>query len=196
MKSLALRRIIAYITDFLIINLVISVFGSIIPISNNYETLNNQIIEINEQYLSKKIDDKTYVTLLCDLEHDLKKETIPLSIIKTVAYLLYFVVLPFYNSGKTLGKKINKIKIIKSNNEPMTMNDYVIRAFINNSIFLSLVDLLLIFVINSSKIVVITSVALTYINLIILFISLIMIIFSKKKRGIHDIICKTEVVEG
>ena len=196
MKSITVRRIFSYFTDIIIINLLVSIFTMFIPVSDNYEKLNNELLSINNQYFAKEIDESAYLTLVYDTEYDLKKETIPISIISVVVSLLYFVVLPFYNNGKTVGKMLNHIKIVKSNNTDITMNDYVLRSFINNSIFISLIELLLIFTINSSKIMVVTSVVLTYINLIVLFISLIMIIFSKKKVGIHDIICKTEVVEG
>lgn len=196
MNNIVLRRIFAYVIDILIINLIVSVVGAIVPVSDNYEKLNNELISINEQYLNSEIDDNTYLSLVYNTEYDLKKESIPISIISVVISLLYFVVLPFYNNGKTVGKMLNHIKVVKSDGTDMIMNDYVVRALINNSIFISLAELLLIFVLNSSKILVITSVVLTYINLLVLFISLILIIFSKKRCGIHDIICKSEVVEG
>lgn len=196
MKSSFIKRIFAFLIDIFIINIVVGIFSVFIPVSNNAEKLNNEAIEVTLQYSSGEIDDSTYLSLMYDIQYDLQKENIPFSLISVVVSLLYFVVLPFYNNGKTLGKQFNNIRIIKTDGSDLEMNDLVIRAFINNSIFISLIELVLIFVIKEPKIMVTISIIFTYLQSIILLISFVMIIFTKKKQGIHGIISKTEVVEG
>lgn len=195
MNNSFLKRIFAFLIDIFILNVIVSIFTIFIPIEN-VNKLNEQLMESTSSYTSGKIDDSTYLSLVYDTQYDLEKETIPISIISLVISLLYFVVLPYYNNGKTLGKKLNNIKIVKTDGSSLEMNDLVIRSFINNSIFVSLVELVLIFIIKDPKIMVTTSIIFTYLQTFILFISLMMIIFTKKKQGIHGIISKTEVVEG
>ena len=191
-----IKRICAFIIDIMIVNILVSVIGVFIPVSDNISNLNTELVTANEQYLNKEIDDSTYLSVVYNVEYDLEKETIPISIISAVISLLYFVVLPFYKKGQTLGKRMFNLKIVKSNNGVLEMNDLVIRAFINNGIFISLAKLLLIFVIKEPKIMVISGVILSYIQFAVWVVSLIMIIFTNKKQGIHGIISKTEVVEG
>ncbi len=191
-----MKRICAFIIDIMIVNILVSVIGVFIPVSDNISNLNTELVTANEQYLNKEIDEFTYLSVVYNVEYDLEKETIPISIISAVVSLLYFVVLPFYKKGQTLGKRMFNLKIVKSNNGVLEMNDLVIRAFINNGIFISLAKLLLIFVIKEPKIMVISGVILSYIQFAVWIVSLIMIIFTNKKQGIHGIISKTEVVEG
>lgn len=191
-----IKRICAFIIDIMIVNILVSVIGVFIPVSDNISNLNTELVTANEQYLNKEIDDSTYLSVVYNVEYDLEKETIPISIISAVISLLYFVVLPFYKKGQTLGKRMFNLKIVKSNNGVLEMNDLVIRAFINNGIFISLAKLLLIFVIKEPKIMVISGVILSYIQFAVWVVSFIMIIFTNKKQGIHGIISKTEVVEG
>lgn len=191
-----MKRICAFIIDIMIVNILVSVIGVFIPVSDNISNLNTELVTANEQYLNKEIDESTYLSVVYNVEYDLEKETIPISIISAVVSLLYFVVLPFYKKGQTLGKRMFNLKIVKSNNGVLEMNDLVIRAFINNGIFISLAKLLLIFVIKEPKIMVISGVILSYMQFAVWIVSLIMIIFTNKKQGIHGIISKTEVVEG
>ncbi len=196
MNSSFIKRIFAFLIDIFIVNIVVSIFTMFIPISENVAKLNEQLMNTTSQYTSGEIDDSTYLSLVYDTQYDLEKESIPINIISVVVLLLYFVVLPYYNNGKTVGKKLNNIKVVKADGSKLEMNDLVIRSLINNSIFISLLKLVLIFIIENHKIMVITSIVLTYIQSFILLISLIMIIFTKKKQGLHGIISKTEVVEG
>ena len=195
MKVSFLKRILAYIIDLFIINILVSIFGLVIPVSDNMSKLNEELANLSEQYLNQEIDDSTYLSLAYDIEYDLQKESIPISLISVVISILYFVVLPFYNKGQTIGKKLNRIKIVKCDDGKLEMNDLIVRAFINNTILFSLIELVMIIFVKNSDIVMTVSVILTYIQLLILFISLIMIIFTKKKMGIHGIISKTEVEE-
>ena len=191
-----MKRICAFIIDIMIVNILVSVIGVFIPVSDNISNLNTELVTANEQYLNKEIDESTYLSVVYNVEYDLEKETIPISIISAVVSLLYFVVLPFYKKGQTLGKRMFNLKIVKSNNGVLEMNDLVIRAFINNGSFISLAKLLLICVIKEPKRMVISGVILAYIQFAVWIVSLIMIIFTNKKQGIHGIISKTEVVEG
>lgn len=191
-----IKRIFAFLIDIFIVNIIVGMIVAFIPTNDNVQKLNEEVLNITEQYTSGEIDDSTYLSLVYDTEYDLKKETIPNSLISLVVCLLYFVVLPFYNKGKTVGKMLNNIRVVKSNGSTLEMNDLVIRAFINNGIFISLLELVLLLCLKNHKIMVTISIILTYMQMFILLISTIMIIFTKKKQGLHGIISKTEVVEG
>ena len=89
------------------------------------------------------------------------------SVIDIILYLLslvYFVLMTYF-SGATLGKKALKVKVIKQNNEKLSLIDVIYRESIGR-----------------------------YLSGLIVFIGYIMIAIEKKKRGLHDILCDTFVI--
>ena len=57
-----------------------------------------------------------------------------INIINCVIIILYFVVLPLYKNGQTLGKKIFKIKIVREDKEDLTANELIIRNIVVNGL--------------------------------------------------------------
>ncbi len=89
------------------------------------------------------------------------------SVIDIILYLLslvYFVLMTYF-SGATLGKKALKVKVIKQNNEKLSLIDVIYRESIGR-----------------------------YLSGLIVFIGYIMIAVDSKKRGLHDILCDTFVI--
>lgn len=78
--------------------------------------------------------------------------------------IVYFVWIPKRTNGQTLGKKLTKIRIVKTNHEPLTIWTLFLREFIGK-----------------------------FLSSIILFIGFLMIL-GKNKRGLHDYIAKTYVI--
>lgn len=89
------------------------------------------------------------------------------SAIDIILYLLslvYFVLMTYF-CGATLGKKALKIKVIKQNNEKLSLVDVIYRESIGR-----------------------------YLSGLIIFIGYILIAVDSKKRGLHDILCDTFVI--
>lgn len=89
------------------------------------------------------------------------------SLIDIILYLLslvYFVLMTYF-FGATLGKKALKIKVIKQNNEKLSLIDVIYRESIGR-----------------------------YLSGLIIFIGYIMIAVDSRKRGLHDILCDTFVI--
>ena len=89
------------------------------------------------------------------------------SLIDIILYLLslvYFVLMTYF-FGATLGKKALKIKVIKQNNEKLSLIDVIYRVSIGR-----------------------------YLSGLIIFIGYIMIAVDSRKRGLHDILCDTFVI--
>lgn len=78
--------------------------------------------------------------------------------------LIYFVLMT-YICGATLGKKALKIKVVKQNNEKLSLIDVIYRESIGR-----------------------------YLSGLIVFIGYIMIAVDSQKRALHDMICDTLVV--
>ncbi len=192
-KAMFSQRILAFLIDIILITIITSFITTFIPLNDTATKLYEEENTIIEGYLNGTVTMEEYVNQLVDLEYDISRQTVIISVISIVISLLYYVVYPCYNNGQTFGKKIMKIKIIKTNDKDLSMNDLLIRSMINNSILVNILFVALVLFINKSLYLSINSM-LSFIQYAILIISLIMIAFTKNAQGLHDKIVKTEVV--
>ena len=92
----------------------------------------------------------------------------------------------------TLGKKLLRIKI-ESEDDDLTMNQMVIRGLIINGILFNIIELsLLLFLPKALYLNAYSSIELVKYSLYIVIAFMVM--FRKDRRGLHDIICHTKVV--
>ena len=98
-----------------------------------------------------------------------------------------------YNNGQTVGKKLMKIKVKSITDESLSINTMLFRALIIYGIAANIINLILILLLKKELYLSISN-TISIIQSLIVIISVFMILFSKQKRGIHDIITKTEVV--
>lgn len=156
-------------------------------------------------YEDNKIDEDEYDNIIqtLTLEYSnieinysyklLKYSTIP-TIVNLMCILLYFVVFQFYFDGKTLGKRIMKLKILSNNSKKLNILNYLIRCLIVNEVFINITSLVCLIVLSKNNFLTYNKIiyVITYIlEMVILF----MIVFDKNNRGLHDYISNTKVVE-
>lgn len=189
-----IKRFLAFIIDMFIIAMISSIITSPLSSNNNYEKLVKELSEVTEQYFSGKIDTKTYISKTSDINYDISKETGMVTIITIGIYILYYVILQFYNKGRTLGKKLLRIKLVSSiDNKDLTMNQVALRALIINSILLELI-LVIVILIGNKDIYFTSSMIFELVNMIVLFAIAIMVSSRDDHRGLHDLITKTKVI--
>lgn len=193
MKTSLLKRLSAYIIDAFIFSLIFGIFTMIIPESNNVVVLNQQLSNLSESVLNNELTMTAYVNQYAGIVHSLDKELFLSNLFNLVLMIGYFAVLPFYYNGQTLGKKILKIKVIKDNGE-LTMNDLIIRNIIINGFLFSLIGFAIIFITSDLAYLIIISI-LGFVEILLVIISIFMILYRHDKKGLHDLWCKTSVVE-
>ncbi len=187
------KRFVAFIIDLLIISCISSVISFIIPQSENVKKLSEELTEISQDYMDKKIDEEEYINKSAPLTYRIDKENFVFSAISVVITILYFVVFAFIKGGQTLGKMIMGIKVVKQKGE-LTINDMIFRSFIINSLLYSLVNLVLLFTTKDISYLYAT-VIMSYIQLILVAVSAFMVLIRKDNLALQDIITKTKVVE-
>ena len=192
-KAMFSQRVLAFIIDFFILGLISSLIIMFVPVSETASKLYEEQNKILMSYTEGTVSMEEYVNQLIDLEYDIAKQTVIVSIVTIVISILYYVVYPCYNNGQTLGKKLMKIKIKKTDDTDLSMNDLLIRGMINNSILVNIISIILVLFL-SKNLYLSTSSLLNSIQYLVLIISLIMIAFTKNAQGLHDKVCKTEVV--
>lgn len=191
-----IKRLGALILDMIIVSTVVSMFTFFVNNNSNYEKLTKEYNDVMEQAMDKKTSPKEYKKLLSkasDISYDLSKQTVVVSFVSLTMYILYFIVFQFYNKGQTIGKKLMKIKIESNDGKDLTMNQLAVRSLIINSIFANLI-LLAVIILGSKDVYFVSSTTVSMIQYIIIFTTAIMILFRKDKRGLHDVITNTKVI--
>ena len=192
-KAMFSQRVLAFLIDLLLLSIICSLITMFVPVNDTATKLYEEQNRVLEGYVDGSVSMKEYVNQMVDLGYDISRQTVIVSIVTIVISLLYYVVYPCYNNGQTFGKKLMKIKIKKTNDKELSMNDLLIRSMINNSVLVSIINVILVLFL-SKDLYLSTSSLVGVIQYIVLIISLIMIAFTKNAQGLHDKVVHTEVV--
>lgn len=193
-KAYFLPRVLAFFLDMMIVATAASLLFSIFPQATNLVKLNNQQKEIQNNYLSQKINSEEYLAQSFDLSYDIAYANVIYVIISVALSLGYFVVFQYKKDGQTIGKSLMKIRVVSNNSsQKLTMNHYLVRALIIQSIFLDLLALISVLLMPKS-IYGVLSFGLSFMQMIIMIVTIIMVLYRKDGRGIHDMIARTRVV--
>lgn len=187
------KRLLAYILDAIIVSLIFSVLTMFIKESNNLINLNNQLNSISENFINKTITMKEYFNQYSSIEYLVNKEMFLQNLFSLILMIGYFIILPYYYNGQTIGKKMMKIKIVKEDGK-LTINDLALRSLLANGIAMTFIELALIFLIKDTAYFVTISI-LSFIQFLLVITSVFMILYRKDKKALHDIVCKTLVVD-
>ena len=97
-------------------------------------------------------------------------------------------------NGQTLGKKIMKLRVVSNNEKKLNFWKYLIRIVILNNIWLSLINIGAVYVVSGVKFYYVTYV-ISMLSSLIYMLNLIMVMFRKDNRGLHDMVAGTKVIE-
>lgn len=187
------RRFFAYIIDIFIVLVIANLITMFIPISEKTQDYYKELQTTQKKMYDKEIDVKEYTDIVLEDNYNISKGTVLISLTSIIIYILYFVVYQVYNNGQTVGKKLMKIKVKSITDESLSINTMLFRALIIYGIAANIINLILILLLKKELYLSISN-TISIIQSLIVIISVFMILFSKQKRGIHDIITKTEVV--
>ena len=192
-KAMFSQRVLAFLIDLVLLSIICSLITMFVPVNDTATKLYEEQNRVLEGYVDGSVSMEEYVNQMVDLGYDISRQTVIVSIVTIVISLLYYVVYPCYNNGQTLGKKLMKIKLVKTNDKELTMNDLLIRSMINNSILVNIINVALVLFLGKN-LYLSTSSFVSIIQYLVLTISLIMIAFTKNAQGLHDKVVHTEVV--
>lgn len=194
MRVRFIRRLLAFLIDFFIFYFVVTILGAFLPLSSTQIELNEQIVELQEKYISEDISAEEFINEYKVLMPKYDKENIFLNIINLVYILGYFIVIPVINNnGQTIGKKVMKIRIQKKDGN-LTIRDMILRNFVTTSLLQLMISSTIIYLV-SGDIYFIISLIVSFLQILLVIITSFMIIYRKDKNGVQDLITKTSVVE-
>lgn len=193
-----IRRVIAYVIDFVIITFIASLFAKIAILNPDFD----KETEVSEKYLEyvQEISQSGDAQELLsndnfnNITYDVMYYGKYASLISIVVSLIYFVGFQFYNKGKTIGKAIFKINVVDVKNNNLKIWQVLVRALIADNIFFNTLSLVLLFVLSKgtyikcSNFIDIFSIGIT-------FLTFGMMVARNDGRGLHDILAGTNVVD-
>ena len=195
-SNIALKRIIAYFIDYLVITLISSALTYITFINPRYDEYvetSSEYTELMQQYYDGEIDANEFSLATKDLSYELNSNGYVYTIGTIVIVFLYFGVFVYFTKGQTLGKKIMNIRIIGNKRQELKLHNYFIRAFILNGIIMNLATLIAICFKESTYLTIYT--AASNFDMILTIVIFLMVLFYKDGRGLHDILAGTKVID-
>ena len=192
MKAYFFQRLLAYLIDFFIITLVMWPIQWIIP-TGHADEKSEELLEISEQFTKQEIDEKEYYNRTAELNYEISKDTAALSIVEIMIYLLYFVFYQGYNKGQTFGKRMMKIKVQSTEKKELTYDALLKRTLLNQTLYASILLAVLLLFLNATSYFLWNGILILS-SMILLIVMVVMVMFRKDGRGLHDLIAHTEVV--
>lgn len=197
MKNIVMKRFLAYVIDIFLVTFIAFIIIQI-PVINpyldRYEKKYNEYIEIQEKYENKKISEKEYNKESRNLSYTLDKYNFPYTVVTTACLFGYFILFQYYNNGQTLGKKLLKLRVKGYNDKKIGFKNYLIRSLLLNNIIINIL-MLLCLLITDKSIYYYSTYVISIIQIIFMYANIIVLLFRKDNRGLHDVVSGTLVIE-
>ncbi len=190
MKASLGKRMSAYLIDLIILLIILGLIGLLYK--PDVTSLTAQMDNITLKYANGDISFTSYMTDLSFIYKQIDTINIFLNLINVLYIIAYFVILPYLNHGQTIGKKLMNIEVKARSNQSLSLTSLLIRNLIINGL-LYFVTVIICCLIIPDNIYFTVITILGLIQLTLLFISIIMTLTRRDKRGLHDILAGTWV---
>ena len=194
MKPLSYKRIVAYVVDIIIVTMLSTFLTYFLPENKNYEASANEYLELLNNYTNEDIEQEEFISKTNDVVYSMNRNSITVTVVTTVLTIFYFVVFAYFMDGQTLGKKLMKLKIVSNNKGKLSMNNYLVRSLLINSILMNVLSIIFILGLEKNSYIKVNDIT-TYVFGIIYVVTFGMILFRDDKRGLHDYLAKTKVID-
>ena len=189
------RRLWAFITDMFILGLVITMSLQLFSGINkgSISLLNEDLKSINRQLIEDEIEMKDYIYQYADITKKVDKLEIVDNLLNFIYIIMLFVYIPFFLKGQTLGMKLAKIKVVKSNGDKARMLDYLFRSLLIYMLGYLLITITCLFLVSSLTYLIVSIISAILVFLLVI-ISTFMILYRNDQRGLHDILTRTKII--
>lgn len=192
-KATFIQRLCAYLLDTFIVLLLSSIVS--IGFSNQkIENLQEDLEETIEQYLEGQITMEEYTNTTNDISYEIQKSSTTVSIATLIISIGYYIIFQFLNKGRTIGKKIMKLRIVNQEDKEPNIIQIIIRTIITNEILSNLIIITTILLL-SKKVYTDIYYIIVSVTYIFIIVSALMILYRNDKLGLHDMISKTKVMK-
>ena len=192
MKASFFSRFMAYFIDVIILSAISTIILSFIP-SIELTELTTELTNVTTSLFEEStVSIGTYIKELGKLNYQIDIKSMLSNIITVFITIMYFIYYQYKNDGKTIGKKLMNIKIVK-NKGKLELNDLALRSLLINGVLINMILLVILLISNENNYYALKLIV-QMIQFIFITITAMMVLFSKNKQGLHDIICNTSVI--
>ena len=187
--DITLKRIIAYTIDIMLVSIITSFLAQVTFFNPNYDKYEETYDEYNKIVEAEDIDKDKVI----ELNYDLYQYRVYNSCISIATLILYFGVFEYFYNGKTLGKKLMKLKVVSNKDKKLNVGNFALRIFILNNMIFTILIMASVFIFDKTTFYYIVYVS-SLLESLVLMINLLMITLRKDNRGLHDILSGTIVI--
>lgn len=186
-----IKRVFAYIIDYGIVYLISALLLMIPVFSYDQE----KYLEYYKEYttIPEKITEETInnqYTILYKMTK-LSKNSL---VIEGIVTFTYFGIVAYLLKGQTLGKKAQKIKVVPLEGKELNPHLFMLRSVILTNLIPKIASIIAIMTLKEKQWILASGI-ISNISLTITFTLIAFLIFREDERSLHDIICKTKVIE-
>lgn len=197
MSNIKVKRIGAYIIDYLFVFLLITMLSQIRVLNPSYEEYAESYVRYEEMMDDLTVDNAVEIAKsqeYMQVNYDLSRYSVSISIISLVVYLAYFVGFQKWNNNQTLGKKLFNIQVVGNENKKVGWLQLLWREVVLYNLIWEVLAIVSIWVFNYEGYMYASSL-LTFIAGAIIWVNIFFVVIRNDSRGIHDLLAKTKVVE-
>ena len=194
----SLKRIIAYFIDILIVSIVVTPFiniKAINPYIDDYNKYYEEYTKLIEDANNGDIDTNSdeYKDQVIDLNYKIAEYKVINSSISVVSLIVYFVIIQYFLKGQTIGKKILKLRVVSNKDKELNIGHYFVRSLILNNIIFSIILIAGVYLFGKNGYYNLSMVV-SYLQLLVMSVIILMVVLRRDNRGLHDIIAGTKVI--
>ncbi len=187
-------RIKAYLIDFIVLVLALSLINVIFPKTEYVNTLEAEQNTILEEYMGGRINFATYVENYGSLYYESSSAQSLNYLLYLIFMIIYFVIIPFIWKGRTLGCYLCHVQIERFDQGRLYMWQLLVRYSIVFGISYILLNNLLLVVLPSNYYFPIISIIAIF-QFVVAIFSGFTVIFRREKRGLHELLSNTEITK-
>ena len=195
--KIKVKRFIAFISDIFIVSIISEALSNVSFINiykDKYIETYSEYQKVYDEFVDSKITLEKYNSNVIHYNYELSKLSIISNSIYIVIFIAYFVGINCLYEGQTLGKKLMNIKIVGENDNKISAWIYLLRTILITGIFGTFLLTISILIFKENMYYNFSYIIglIQYIFQLIVGIS---IVVNKNGKGLHDLICKTKVIE-
>ena len=190
MKVNLRKRVFCYILDLIIITIIGFLLSMVIPKSTEYIEAQNDISILSESYLNHEINFTEYFNEYSILAKEVDQNKILYVSLCFVCNLLYFIIIPLFLDGKTIGMALSKLSVKYKFNSLFLV--VMIRGIVAYGVLYYLFGLIILFVPGNIYFIALTILAI--IQILVVICSIFMIKYRDDKRSLADILSNSNIL--
>ena len=166
-------------------------------LSPNYEEYAEAYARYEEIYDDLTVDNALEIAESQEykqVNYDLSRYSVSISVISLVVYLAYFVGFQKWNNNQTLGKKVFSLQVVENDNKKVGWLQMLWREVVLYNLIWKVLAIVSIWIFNYEGYMYASSL-LTLISGAIVWANIFFVVIRNDSKGIHDLLAKTKVVE-